>query len=126
MQAIEDYISKVRYLPPAPRVMPELMNLLNQPDVDSDRVVKVISLEPSLTANVLRACNSAYFAASQPTVDLQEAITRLGFQQVFQLAPWPGPWRIVAAFGGRRGGRAVDRPEAGGRGEPGLHGHVAA
>src|SRR6185436_20568888 len=86
MQAIDDYISKVRYLPPAPRVVPELMKLLNKPDVDSDKVVKLISLEPSLTANVLRVCNSAYFAASMPTTDLQEAITRLGFQQIYQLA----------------------------------------
>jgi putative nucleotidyltransferase with HDIG domain len=86
MQAIDDYISKVRYLPPAPRVVPELMKLLNQPDIDSDKVVKVISLEPSLTANVLRVCNSAYFAAALPTTDLQEAITRLGFQQVYRLA----------------------------------------
>ncbi len=84
MQAIDDYINNVRTLPPAPRVVPELMKLLQHPDVDSSRVVKLISLEPSLTANVLRICNSAYFAAL-PTTDLQEAVTRLGFQQVYQL-----------------------------------------
>jgi putative nucleotidyltransferase with HDIG domain len=85
MQAIDDYISKVRHLPPAPRVVPELLKLLNQADVDSSRVVKLISLEPSLTANVLRVCNSAYFAPALAISDVQEAITRLGFQQVFQL-----------------------------------------
>lgn len=86
MQAIDDYISKVRYLPPAPRVVPELMKLLGEPDIDSDKVVRLISLEPSLTANVLRVCNSAYFASALPTTDLSEAITRLGFQQIYQLA----------------------------------------
>jgi putative nucleotidyltransferase with HDIG domain len=85
MQAIDDYISSVRHLPPAPRVVPELMRLLNQTDVDSSKVVKMISFDPSLTANVLRICNSAYFGASVPTSDLQEAVTRLGFQQVYQL-----------------------------------------
>ena len=85
MQAIDDYISNVRYLPPAPRVVPDLIKLLNQPDVDSSRVVKIISLDPSLTANVLRVCNSAYFGAALPTSDLQEAVTRLGFQQVYLL-----------------------------------------
>ena len=93
MQSIDDYIKSVRYLPPAPRVVPDLMKLLNQPDVDSSRIVRMISVEPSLTANVLRVCNSAYFGSSLPTTDLQEAVTRLGFQQVYRL--------VVAATGAK-------------------------
>jgi putative nucleotidyltransferase with HDIG domain len=85
MQAIDDYINNLRHLPPAPRVVPELMRLLNQPDVDSSKVVKIILYDPSLTANVLRICNSAYYAAATPISDLQEAVTRLGFQQVYHL-----------------------------------------
>ncbi len=85
MQAVDNYIKNVRYLPPAPRVVPDLMKLLHQENVDSSRVVRMISLDPSLTANVLRLCNSAYFAAAEPTSDLQEAVTRLGFRQVYQL-----------------------------------------
>lgn len=93
MQVIDDYINNVRFLPAAPRVVPELMKLLNQTDVDSSKVVKLISFDPALTANVLRICNSAYFAAATPTSDLQEAVTRLGFQQVYQL--------VAAATGAR-------------------------
>jgi putative nucleotidyltransferase with HDIG domain len=98
MQAIDDYISNLRHLPPAPRVVPELMRLLNQSDVDSSKVVKLISYDPALTVNVLRICNSAYFGASTPTSDLQEAVTRLGFQQVYQL--------VAAATGARLLGAA--------------------
>jgi len=93
MQAIDDYITNLRHLPPAPRVVPELMRLLNQPDVESSKVVKMISFDPALTANVLRICNSAYFGSASPTSDLQEAVTRLGFQQVYQL--------VAAATGAR-------------------------
>jgi putative nucleotidyltransferase with HDIG domain len=93
MQAIDDYITNLRNLPPAPRVVPELMRLLNQPDVESSKVVKMISFDPSLTANVLRICNSAYFGSATPTSDLQEAVTRMGFQQVYQL--------VAAATGAR-------------------------
>src|SRR5580704_9025830 len=98
MQAIDDYITNLRHLPPAPRVVPELMRLLNQPDVESSKVVKMISYDPALTANVLRICNSAYFGAASPTSDLQEAVTRLGFQQVYQL--------VAAATGARMLGAA--------------------
>ncbi len=98
MQVIDDYINNVRFLPAAPRVVPELMKLLNQTDVDSSKVVKLISFDPALTANVLRICNSAYFGAASPTSDLQEAVTRLGFQQVYQL--------VAAATGARMLGAA--------------------
>jgi putative nucleotidyltransferase with HDIG domain len=93
MQAVDDYIHNVRFLPPAPRIVPELMKLLKQTDVDSSKVVKLISFDPALTANVLRICNSAYFGGATPTSDLQEAVTRLGFQQVYQL--------VAAAMGAR-------------------------
>ncbi|HUD49599.1 MAG TPA: HDOD domain-containing protein [Candidatus Baltobacteraceae bacterium] len=85
MQAVDDYINRVRFLPPAPRIVPELMKLLKQTDLDSSKVVKLVSYDPALTANVLRICNSAYFGAATTTCDLQEAVTRLGFQQVYQL-----------------------------------------
>jgi putative nucleotidyltransferase with HDIG domain len=93
MQSLDDFINNVRHLPPAPKVVPELMKLLKESNVDSSRVVKLISFDPALTANVLRVCNSAYFGSSQPTTDLQEGVTRLGFQQVYQL--------VAAASGAR-------------------------
>lgn len=85
MQELDDYISKVKSLPPAPRILPELLSLLRKDDVDSDRVVKLIAFDPAITAAVLRLCNSAYFAGASPASDLQEAVTRLGFRQVYQL-----------------------------------------
>lgn len=93
MQELDDYINKVKTLPPAPRILPELLSLLRQDDVDSDRIIQLISLDPAITASVLRLCNSAYFAGSSPADDLQEAVTRLGFRQVYQL---------VAAVSGAR------------------------
>ena len=85
MQGVNDYLRNLRHLPPTPRVVPELMRLLNRPDLDSSKIVNMISYDPALTANVLRISNSAYFGASTPTTDLQEAVTRLGFQQLYKL-----------------------------------------
>jgi putative nucleotidyltransferase with HDIG domain len=93
MQELDDYIDRVKSLPPAPRILPELLSLLRQEDVDADRVVKLIEFDPAITAAVLRLCNSAVFAGAQPATDLQSAVTRLGFRQVYQL---------VAAVSGAR------------------------
>jgi len=93
MQELDDYINKVKTLPPAPRILPELLALLNKDDVDTEHVVKLISFDPAITASVLRLCNSAFFAGAMPADNLNEAVTRLGFRQVYQL---------VAAVSGAR------------------------
>ncbi|MEW6161114.1 MAG: HDOD domain-containing protein [Verrucomicrobiota bacterium] len=83
---LDIYINKVKNLPPAPRVLPQLLELLGQPDVDTTQVVTIIGYDPSLTANILALCNSAHFASSpEPVTDLQEAILRLGFWEIYQL-----------------------------------------
>jgi putative nucleotidyltransferase with HDIG domain len=83
MQELDDYINKMKHLPPAPRVLPELLGLLNKPNIDNSRVVKLITLDPGLSAAVIQACNSAFFATGTPTADIQEAVNRLGFKQMF-------------------------------------------
>jgi putative nucleotidyltransferase with HDIG domain len=93
MQELDEYINKVKQLPPAPRILPQLLFLLGQPNTDSSKVVDLITFDPALTATVLQACNSAFFGAATPAADLQEAVTRLGFQQAY---------RIVAAVSGSR------------------------
>jgi putative nucleotidyltransferase with HDIG domain len=97
MQELDDYLSKVKALPPAPRILPELLALLRQDDVDSERVVKLIAFDPAITAAVLRLCNSAALAGATPATDLQEAITRLGFRQVYQLVAAVSGSRLLAA-----------------------------
>jgi putative nucleotidyltransferase with HDIG domain len=85
MLKLDDYINRVKRLPPAPRLLPELLKLLSQPDIDSSRVVSLITYDPSLTAHLLQLCNSAYLGGATPATDLQEAVTRLGFEQVYRL-----------------------------------------
>lgn len=93
MPAIDDCLSRVNYLPPAPRVLLELLQLLRVPDMDADKIVSLIKYDPALTASVLQLANSAYFGSARPAEELGEAITRLGFQQVYIL---------VAAVSGAR------------------------
>jgi len=85
MQELDDYIDKVKTLPPAPKILPELLDLLNRDDVDGERIVKLIAFDPAITVAVLRLCNSVMFGGASPATDLQEAVTRLGFRQVYQL-----------------------------------------
>lgn len=85
MQDIDSYIDRVKSLPPAPAILPELLSLLRRDDVDSEHIVKLIAFDPGLTAAVLRTCNSAFLAGAEPVGDVNEAVIRLGFRQVLQL-----------------------------------------
>jgi len=93
MQELDDYIAKIKTLPPAPRILPQLLPLLRKDDVDSHRVVELIAFDPAITASVLRLSNSACFAGSTPVDTLLEALQRLGFNQVYKL--------VVAVSGAR-------------------------
>jgi putative nucleotidyltransferase with HDIG domain len=92
MQELDDYINRVQHLPPAPKILPQLLSLLSRDNVDSSQVVDLMMYDPALTAAALQLCNCAYFAAA-PASDLSEAVARLGFQRIYQL---------VAAVSGAR------------------------
>jgi hypothetical protein len=85
MLSLDDYISKAHHLVPAPQILPQLLPLLNQPDIDSAKVVELISYNQSLTANVLRICNSAYYSRGTSIDNLQDAVTRVGFRQIYDI-----------------------------------------
>ena len=79
----DHYIDLVKYLPPAPTVAIELLGLFDDPDRDIDRIVELISLDPSLTIEVLRRCNKASSGPGMDTSDMFDVVTRLGFYEVY-------------------------------------------
>ena len=85
MKRTEQLISQLKQLPPAPTVLIELMNSFRQADRDVDRIVTLIMHDPALTAEVLKLCNGTYFAADHPVDDVFEAVTRVGFYEVYRM-----------------------------------------
>jgi putative nucleotidyltransferase with HDIG domain len=116
MRGVEDYLSRARKLPP-PRIVPDLLKLLRRPNLDSSRITRLIAMDPVLASHVLRLCNSARFGAAAPIEDLEEAVTRVGYQEIY---------RTVAAASGAR---LLGSAQAGygmGPGELWRHSFVAA
>ena len=86
MNQADDYIDRVKHLPPEPTVLLRLLELIEQPDNDVEQIVQLICHDPSLAAEILRICNTAYFAASGPADDVFAAVTRLGLYEVYCVA----------------------------------------
>jgi putative nucleotidyltransferase with HDIG domain len=85
MLTVDICLNSAKHLPPSPTLLPELLRLLGQPNVDSSRVIQLITFDPALTAKVLQLANSSAQASATPISDLEEAILRLGFEQVYGL-----------------------------------------
>ena len=96
MNELDSYINRVKRLPPAPRVLPQLLQLLREPEVPSEKVVNLITYDPALTASVLQLCNSAFFGLSTPVSNLTEAVSQIGFQQIYQLVVAASSSRTLA------------------------------
>jgi len=85
VQELDDYLNQAKQFPPAPQTLPQLLQQLNDPDADMSKVVELIAIDPSLTANVLQACNSAFFGAADRISEVDQAVSRLGFEQIYRL-----------------------------------------
>jgi putative nucleotidyltransferase with HDIG domain len=82
MDKVDRYIERVQHLPAAPPVVAQLHGLFADPNRDTERLAELISYDPSLTAEVLKRCNSAFFRGAEPPGNIFEAVSGLGFQEV--------------------------------------------
>jgi putative nucleotidyltransferase with HDIG domain len=117
METLDAIIDQVKRLPPAPRILPELLAVLRQDEADASRSVHLIRFDPALTAQVLRRCNSAHYGFADPAQDLQTAVVRIGMGETY---------RIVANLVGQRTLGAAQRGYGIGQGELWKHCAVTA
>ncbi|MCK9604987.1 MAG: HDOD domain-containing protein [Methylomonas sp.] len=85
--SIESRINKLKNLPALPEASVKILEAVNDPDVEIETLVKVISLSPALVARLLGLANSAFFGQLNQIDDLHTAIVRvLGLQLVKSLS----------------------------------------
>jgi putative nucleotidyltransferase with HDIG domain len=106
MVELDVQIERVKHLPPAWQLLPELLTLLNQPDADASRIVRLITYDPGLSGNVLRVCNTVPVAGATSVTTVEEAIVRLGFHEVYRIVAAVSVAKIF-----RPHGRSGDRSQ---------------
>ena len=85
MESIYKLLREVKTLPPAPQVLPKVLDALHHEQTTLEEVGEIIAVDPALTAKLLHFCNSVYFAGREPVANVAEAIGRVGFQTIFSL-----------------------------------------
>ena len=81
----DEILSKVLTVPSLPTVVIEVMQQLQDSDVNTGKITRTIEYDPSLTSNILRLANSAYFGYSRKIASIREAIVRLGTDKIYRL-----------------------------------------
>ncbi|MFA5264410.1 MAG: HDOD domain-containing protein [Opitutaceae bacterium] len=82
---------ELHHLSSAPRIIPKLAVLVNDPNMDPDDVIEVIRHDPALTTRLIAACKSAAIHHGTDVTNVSEAVGCLGFAQVYRIA-------VVVAF----------------------------
>lgn len=82
---ISTLIQDISQLPPTPQILPKLQELLADPDSSLTDVTKLIRLDPALTAQIIKISNSVYYGGATAVESIDEAVNRVGFNEVYKL-----------------------------------------
>ncbi len=74
--------SVVNLVPPIPLVVLELLKALDDPDVDLSILSRIISTDPAMSINVLKAANSAFYRLPQQVKTIDFAVRILGIKAI--------------------------------------------
>jgi putative nucleotidyltransferase with HDIG domain len=85
-QSLEALIAATSELRSLPSTTMRLMQLLDDAMVDATTVLAVIEKDPSLTSNMLKLANSAYYGLRKRVGSAREALILLGNQTIVSLA----------------------------------------
>ena len=80
-----DILINVRKLPTLSPIALMLMHSLNEEEPDVHRISSIISEDPPTTGMILKLANSAMYGARRTISSVQDAVVRLGFDEIRKL-----------------------------------------
>ena len=84
----EEMVRDLKHLPSAPKVLPRLKQMLSDGNSAMHEIVGLIRLDAGIVARVLQVANSAYFSKGVRCYTVDEAVQRVGYDQVFDLVSY--------------------------------------
>jgi HD-like signal output (HDOD) protein len=84
----EELARELTHLPSAPKVLPRLKQLLSDGNSSMDKIVELVRLDLGISARVLQVANSAYYSKGSRCFTVEEAVHRVGYDQVYDLVAY--------------------------------------
>lgn len=96
----QQIVSEINTLPQFPDNIIQLQQLINEPDSEIQDIAKKISVDPSLTADILKLVNSAQFMLPKKVDNIVEAVKLVGLRGLRNLLYSYGSQQVLAKEGG--------------------------
>lgn len=92
MDIVTKIVKKIDALQPTSNVVNRIMEFTEDLDGSLSDLADIVQYDQSLTANLLRMCNSAYYGFPVPVDSVDQAVTLLGMNKTVELA-------LIGSFG---------------------------
>jgi putative nucleotidyltransferase with HDIG domain len=79
---LTDILAQVDQLPQPPEVAMKLSRMLESPNVSANQMSQVIQMDPGMTGQVLKVCNSSAFGLSRRIETIKEAVAMVGLNSL--------------------------------------------
>jgi putative nucleotidyltransferase with HDIG domain len=79
---LKEIMMKIELLPSVSNVTAKLLNLLDDPNACPDKLEEILRYDPSLTANILKLSNSAYFGFRSKIGSIKHALAAIGLRRL--------------------------------------------
>jgi putative nucleotidyltransferase with HDIG domain len=80
------YVVKITKIPSLPAIAQEILAVIDDDLLSVNKLIKIIENDPAISSRVLRAANSVFFGLGTPVKILNDAIFRIGFDMVKNIA----------------------------------------
>lgn len=80
-----DILASLKAMPPLPHVAHRVLEVVRDPEYSVDELVGLVRADPSLTARILKLCNSALYGLHKEVSTVSDAIGYLGTRNLVKL-----------------------------------------
>lgn len=85
MEPAKDLFEVIDRMPPLPDVALQVLSIVNDPEYSLDALVQVVRTDPTLTARILKTCNSSLFSLQRRVSSVSEAVSFLGTRNLVKI-----------------------------------------
>jgi len=77
---------KIDKIPPLPDTVVEIENICNNENSTVQDIVKIVEIDPILTAKILKVANSPYYGFTSKITNITDAVALLGINTILTFA----------------------------------------
>ncbi len=103
--SLKEHVQQITELPTIPIIAQEVLALVNNSSISVEKLETIIQNDPAISAKILSVANSAFFRVKETTKTLSNAISRVGFDNVKNVAIGVS---LMSVFYEKKHGKAID------------------